>query len=54
MSQQSDNRAIAVIGIDIGKNSFHVVDTISVVRSCFDRNGRAAKSRRDLPTCRRA
>jgi hypothetical protein len=24
MSQQS-NRAIAVIGIDIGKNSFHVV-----------------------------
>jgi hypothetical protein len=25
MSQQSDNCAIAVIGIDIGKNSFHVV-----------------------------
>src|SRR6202008_862972 len=25
MSQQSNNGAIAVIGIDIGKNSFHVV-----------------------------
>ena len=25
MSQQSNNSAIAVIGIDIGKNSFHVV-----------------------------
>jgi hypothetical protein len=25
MSQQSNNCAIAVIGIDIGKNSFHVV-----------------------------
>jgi hypothetical protein len=25
MSQQSSNCAIAVIGIDIGKNSFHVV-----------------------------
>ena len=26
MSQQSNNCAIAVIGIDIGKNSFHVVE----------------------------
>jgi hypothetical protein len=25
MSQRSNNCAIAVIGIDIGKNSFHVV-----------------------------
>jgi transposase len=25
MSQQSNNSAIAVIGIDIGKNSFHIV-----------------------------
>src|ERR1700747_1644944 len=28
-------------------------DTISVVRSSSDRNGRGAKSRRDLPNCRR-
>ena len=53
MSQKS-SCAIAVIGIDIGKNSFHVVDTISVVRSCFGRNGRVASSRRGLPTYRRA
>ena len=53
MSQQSNNCAIAVIGIDIGKNSFHVVGH-GVVRSCFDRNGRVARSRRDLPTYHRA
>jgi hypothetical protein len=41
MSQQFNNCAIAVIGIDIGKNSFHVV-------------GRVARSRHDLPTCHRA
>ena len=49
MSQQSNNCAIAVIGIDIGKNSFHVVghdqaSVTSVVRSCCDRNGRAGHS----------
>jgi hypothetical protein len=54
MSQQSNNCAIAVIGIDIGKSSFHVVGHDQRGRSCCDRNGRAAKSRRDLPTCHRA
>jgi hypothetical protein len=54
MSQRSNNSAIAVIGIDIGKNSFHVVGQDQVVRSYCDRNGRAAKSRRDLLTSHRA
>jgi hypothetical protein len=53
MSQQS-NCAVAVIGIDIGKNSFHVVGTIGVVRSYSGRNGRVARWKRDLPTCHRA
>ena len=54
MSQQSNNCAIAVIGIDIGRTRSTSWDTISVVRSCFDRNGRVARSRRDLPTYHRA
>ena len=45
------NTAIAVIGIDIGKNSFHVVGQTSVVRSCYGRSGRAARWKRGLPTC---
>jgi hypothetical protein len=49
MSQQS-NFAIAVIGIYIGKNSFHLVG--------HDRRGaivlRQKWSRGDLPTCHRA
>ena len=53
MSQELDT-AIAVIGIDIGKNSFHVVGTIGVVRSYSGRNGRVARWKRDLPTCHRA
>ena len=53
MSQKSSNE-IAVIGIDIGKNSFHVVGQIGVVRSYSGRNGRVARSRRDLPIYRRA
>ena len=53
MSQQS-NCAIAVIGINIGKNSFHVVGRISVVRSYSGRNGRVARWRRDLPIYHRA
>ena len=53
MSQKSSSE-IVVIGIDIGKNSFHVVGQIGVVRSYSGRNGRVARSRRDLPIYRRA
>jgi hypothetical protein len=53
MSQKL-NAAIAVIGIDIGKNSFHIVVRISVVPSCCGRSGHAARSKRGSPTCRRA
>src|SRR5262249_12758297 len=45
--------AIAVIGIDIGKNSFTWWGTINVVQSCFARNGRAGRWRHGWPTCRR-
>jgi hypothetical protein len=42
MSQKL-NTTIAVAGIDIGKNSFHVVGPISVVQSRCGRNGRVAR-----------
>jgi len=42
--------AIAVIGIDIGKNSFHVV---GLDRRC-DRSGHVAKYNPGSPTCRLA
>ena len=52
---------IAVVGIDIGKTSFHVTRPhsmssawIAVERWPCDRGGRAAKWRYDLPTCRLA
>ena len=50
---QTQNAAIAVVGIDIGKNAFHIVghdDRGAIV--C--RNGRVARSRPALPICRRA
>lgn len=54
MSQKSSS-AIAVVGIDIGKNSFHVVGHNRCgAQSSSGRNGRVARSRRDLPTCRHA
>ena len=41
---------ITVIGIDIGKNSFHTVGLDGRgARSCCDKSGRGAKSRLDLP-----
>jgi hypothetical protein len=52
MSHKLSN-AIAVIGIDIGKNSFHVVgqdDCGAIVL----RQNRVAKLRRGWPICRRA
>jgi hypothetical protein len=51
MSQKLSS-AIAVIGIDIGKNSFHIVGhdqrstswaTISAAQSCCGRSGHAAR-----------
>jgi hypothetical protein len=37
------NSEIAVIGIDIGKNLFHIWVLIGVARSCCARSGPAAK-----------
>ena len=51
---QTLNAAIAVVGIDIGKNSFHIVGHDDVARSYCVRNGRVARSRPALPICRRA
>ena len=35
--------AVAVVGIDIGKNSFHVVRQIGAARLCCARGGRVAQ-----------
>ena len=51
---QNLNSAIAVIGIDIGKNSFHVAAWIVGVQSRCGRSGRVARSKRGWPICRRA
>ena len=48
------NTAIAVIGIDIGKNSFHIVGHDKHGAIVLVRNGRVARWRPALPTCRRA
>ncbi len=48
------NPGTAVIGIDIGKNSFHVVGHDKRGESCCGRSGRAGKWKRGSPTCRRA
>jgi transposase len=50
---QKSTTAIAVIGIDIGKNSFHVVGYDAKVRCCA-RSGRAGKWKRGLPICHHA
>lgn len=51
---QTANTAIAVIGIDIGKNSFHVVGHERAVPSCFGKSGREAKWKRGSPIYRLA
>ena len=43
--------AITVIGVDIGKNSFHVVTT-SAARSCFGRSAHAGRWKHGWPTYR--
>jgi len=54
MSQQSNNSAIAVIGIDIGKNSFHVVGNNArgaiVLRQKWSR-GQVEARLANLPPC---
>jgi hypothetical protein len=40
---QKLNAAIAVIGIDIGKNSFHMWVMITAVPSCCGRSGHGAR-----------
>ena len=42
---QNLNSAVAVIGIDISKNSFHVVGLDDRRRSCCVRSGRVARSK---------
>ena len=51
---QTSNTAIAVIGIDIGKNSFHVVGTMRAVPSCCGKRGRVAKWKPGSPMYRLA
>jgi hypothetical protein len=53
MSQKL-NAAIAVIGIDIGKNSFHLMGHDHRGAIVLRRSGHAARSKRGSPTCRRA
>ena len=45
--------AVTVIGIDIGKNSFHVVGQMWTALSCCVRSGREVRSRRGWPIYRR-
>ena len=50
---QTPNTAIAVIGIDIGKNTFHLA-TMGAAPSCCDKSGRVAKWKRGSPIYRLA
>ena len=51
---QTPNTAIAVIGIDIGKNSFHVCGPRCAAPSHCGKNGRVAKWKRGSQTYRLA
>jgi len=51
---QTPNTAIAVIGIDIGKNSFHLVAAMRAAPSCCGKSGRVAKWKRGSPIYRLA
>ena len=50
---QTPNTAIAVIGIDIGKNSFHVVGH-DARGACCGKSGRVTKWKRSSPIYRLA
>ena len=47
------NSAIAVVGIDIGKNSFHVVGHETRGAIILRQSGRAGRSKHGSPTCHR-
>ena len=49
MSQQ--NARVAVVGIDIGKNSFHLLVRTAAERLFCGKSGRAARLRPGLPIC---
>ena len=51
---QTPNTAIAVIGIDIGKNSFHVVGHDARGAIVLRQSGRVAKWKRGSPIYRLA
>ena len=51
---QTPNTAIAVIGIDIGKDSFHVVRQVRTAPSCCGKSRRVAKWKRGSPINRLA
>ena len=51
---QTVNTAIAVIGIDIGKNSFHIVGQNQRGAIVLRQNGRVAKWKRGSPIYRLA
>ena len=51
---QTPNTAIAVIGVDIGKNSFHSWATMRAAPSCCGKSGRVAKWKRGSPIYRLA
>ncbi len=51
---QTPNTAIAVIGIDIGKISFHIVATMRTAPSCCGKSGCVARWKRGSPICRLA
>jgi hypothetical protein len=51
---QNLNSAVAVIGVDIGKNSFHVVGWMTAALLCCVRSGRVARSKHGWPICRGA
>ena len=46
--------AFAVVGIDIGKNSFHIVDHDERGAIALRQKWSVARSRPALPTCHRA
>jgi hypothetical protein len=52
MSQKLDTSPTA-IGIDIGKNSFHIVGQNQRGTIVLGRSGRVARWRPDSPICRR-
>ena len=51
---QNPNTAIAIVGIDIGKNSFHIVGLGQRCAIVLRQQWSRGQVERDLPICRRA